>query len=63
MRCSRCKRPLKFAAVVSANVTLGSTCARIIGLHVGGRTGRKAQAVVQDGQLPLFFREMRESST
>ncbi len=53
MRCSRCKRPLKSAAVVSASLTLGPTCARKLGLRLD-RFGRLAAPVVQDGQLALF---------
>ena len=51
MKCSRCHRQLKFAAVTSGGVALGPTCARIMGLALGKRT---AAPVTQAGQLPLF---------
>ncbi|MBP9736192.1 MAG: hypothetical protein KBD82_11210 [Rhodoferax sp.] len=53
MRCSRCKRPLKFAAVVSGNLTIGPTCAKRMGLRLD-RFGRVAAPIVQAGQLALF---------
>ena len=59
MRCARCHRPLKFAAMVSANQTYGATCARIMGLHLT-RSSRVAAPVLQAGQFALFDAEMRE---
>lgn len=53
MRCARCHRPLRLAAVVSANLTYGATCARILGLRLT-RSARVAAPVLQDGQLALF---------
>lgn len=53
MKCSRCHRPLKFAAVVSGGLTIGPTCARILGLAI--RTVRVNRTVEpQAGQLALF---------
>lgn len=52
MKCSRCHRPLKFAAVTSGGLTLGSTCSRILGIAV--RAVRQKRAVEQTGQIPLF---------
>ncbi len=51
MKCSRCNRSLRFAAVISGGVALGPTCARIMGLALGKRI---AAPVPQAGQLPLF---------
>lgn len=52
MKCSRCHRPLKSAAVISGGLTIGPTCARILGIAV--RTVRQKRAVEQTGQMPLF---------
>ena len=54
MRCSRCHRQLTKAAVTSGSLTLGPTCARIVGIPVGKRV---AVPVPQAGQLPLFQTE------
>lgn len=55
MQCSRCKRPLKSATVISGGVALGPVCARIMGLALGKRV---SAPVLQAGQLPLFVPEM-----
>lgn len=52
IRCSRCRRELKSAAVISGGLTLGPTCSRILGLVI--RTTRGKRAVEQAGQLALF---------
>lgn len=52
MKCSRCHRKLKFAAVISGGLTIGPTCARILGIAV--RTVRQKRAAEQTGQIPLF---------
>lgn len=52
MKCSRCHRQLKSAAVVSGGLTVGPTCARILGIAI--RTVRVQRAVEQAGQLALF---------
>lgn len=52
MKCSRCHRQLKSAAVVSGGLTVGPTCARILGISI--RTVRVQRAVEQAGQLALF---------
>lgn len=51
MKCSRCHRKLKFAAVSSGGVALGPKCARLMGIALGKRV---SAPVVQAGQLPLF---------
>lgn len=51
MKCSRCSRPLRLAALTSGGVVLGPTCARILGLAI---SSRKVKAVPQAGQLGLF---------
>lgn len=52
IRCSRCHRPLKSAAVISGGLTIGPTCARILGLAIRG--ARDKRVVTQAGQLALF---------
>ena len=52
MKCSRCHRPLKSAAVISGGLTLGPTCARLLGLAIRGT--RDKRVVAQAGQLALF---------
>lgn len=52
MICSRCHRKLKSAAVISGGLTLGPTCARILGIAI--RTVRGKRTVEQAGQLALF---------
>jgi hypothetical protein len=53
MKCSRCHRKLKSAAVISGGLTLGPTCSRILGISLE-RIKRSRAPVLQDGQLPLF---------
>lgn len=57
MKCSRCSRPLKSAAVTSGNLAIGPKCARILGLLVNGPR-QHAQKPEQPGQLPLFSQEV-----
>ena len=52
MICSRCHRPLKSAAVISGGLTIGPTCARILGIAI--RTVRQRRPATQAGQLALF---------
>lgn len=56
MICSRCHRKLKFAAVISDDLTLGPTCARILGISIE-RIKRSRAPVLQDGQMALFVAE------
>lgn len=51
IRCTRCRRILQSPAVISGSMTLGPTCARIVGVTTGKRV---AAPVAQAGQLPLF---------
>ncbi len=51
MKCSRCHRPLKTAAVKSGGMALGPKCARLMGIAIGKRI---AAPVTQAGQLALF---------
>ena len=60
MKCSRCHRQLKFAAVTSGGVSLGPKCARLMNIPTSKRI---AAPVPQAGQLPLFVPEMREAAT
>lgn len=57
MRCSRCHRPLKSAAVISGGLTIGPVCAKRLGISLerAKRPGRVP--VVQAGQLALFETE------
>lgn len=58
IRCTRCRRILQSPAVISGSMTLGPTCARIVGVATTStprskfRLGRAP--VEQAGQLPLF---------
>lgn len=52
IKCSRCRRPLKSPAVISGGLTLGPTCARLLGLAI--RCTRDKRVVAQAGQLQLF---------
>lgn len=52
MRCARCHRVLKSAAVVSGSQTLGPTCAKRLGIPTG--RARRVRQQEQAGQLALF---------
>lgn len=56
MRCSRCHRQMKAAAVSTGNLTLGPRCAQIVGISLPRVPvqQRLHAPVVLPGQLPLF---------
>lgn len=56
MKCSRCSRPLKTAAVISGGLTIGPKCARLLGISLE-RIKRSRAPVLQDGQMALFVAE------
>ena len=61
IRCSRCRRILQSPAVISGSMTLGPTCARIVGVATTRVPRSKFNLgrapVEQVGQLPLFETE------
>lgn len=60
MRCSRCHRVLSKAAITTGNLTLGPTCARLVGAILPRVPGqpRLHAPVVLPGQLRLQFDEV-----
>lgn len=54
MICSRCHRKLKSPTVISGGLTIGPTCARIMGLALQHATQKKRAVVEQAGQMALF---------
>lgn len=56
MRCSRCHREMKAPAVSSGGLSLGPTCARIVGVSMAKQPKAKREhaALVLPGQLKLF---------
>lgn len=56
MKCSRCHRPLKSAAVISGGLTIGPVCAKRMGLTKDAAPRYRCihARKVLDGQLALF---------
>lgn len=52
IKCSRCHRPLKSAAVISGGLILGPVCSKRLGIAI--RPVRSRRTVDQCGQLALF---------